>query len=134
MTIDFHVEALAGQAARSTLSFEPGHSISLGSEGDCVVTGEGVLSLHGCLAFFDGELWALSASVSEPIYVGKLPAVMWTVVPEGSVLSIGSARLRVTAGEKVDEESAIDVDLSELKKPSLRLRIPRYDVWQSAPY
>ena len=126
MTFEIRVEALVGRAATETLSFRSGQAITVGSEGDFVVTADGVLCLHGSLAHFDGELWALSASVAEPIFVDKLPAIMWTVVSPGAVLSVGGARLRLT-----EIDSGVDVDLSELRRPSHRLRVPRYSGWMS---
>ncbi len=126
MTFDVHVQALVGRVGTEVLTFTPGHSITVGTEADCVVTADGVRGVHGCLAYFDGELWALSSSVAEPIFVDKLPAIMWTAVPTGSLLSIGGARLRVAEGQP-----AVDVDLTELHRPSLRLRVPRYGSWMS---
>jgi len=126
MSLDIHVEALVGRIATESLSFAPGRAITVGTDADWIITADGVLGLHGSLAYFDDELWALSASVSEPIFVDRLPAIMWTVVPAGAVLSIGGARLRVTTSE-----AGVDVDLSELRRPSHRLLIPRYSGWMS---
>jgi hypothetical protein len=128
MSLDVHLEALAGGITTDTVSFTPGRAITVGADADFVVRADGVLGLHGSLAYFDDELWALSASVSEPIFVDRLAAIMWTVVPAGAILSIGSARLRVTTAEL-----GVDVDLSELRRPSHRLRIPRYSGWMSLP-
>ena len=127
MTFDVRIEALAGRVGTEVLSFSPGQALTVGTEGDCAVTADGVLGLHGSLAYFEGELWALSASVSEPIFVDRLPAIMWTVVPSGAVVSVGAARLRMIASEL-----EVDVDLTELRRPSHRLRIPRYSGWMSA--
>jgi hypothetical protein len=128
MTLDYRLEALAGRIEIEVLTLTPGRAITLGTGGDCVVTADGVLGLHGSLAHFDGELWALSASVAEPIFVDRLPAIMWTVVHSGAVLSIGGARLRV-----LESDLGVEVDLSELRHPSHRIRIPGYSGWMSVP-
>ena len=125
MTLDVHVEALVGRVAVEVLTFTPDRSITLGTHADCVVTGEGVLAIHGCLAYFDDELWALSANVAEPIFVDKLPAVMWTAVPPGALLSIGGARLRIAEADlrprpSPDASLEVEVDLSELRRSSRR--------------
>lgn len=129
MDKSYHLRPLVGRIATELLTFTPGHSITLGREADCEVTADGVLGLHGCLAYFEEELWALSSSVAQPIFVDGLPAIMWTAVREGAILSVGSARIRISMAE-----APIDVDLSDLRRPSYRMVIPRYGAWMSTSH